>query len=106
MKKSKNEKLEVYSVIGFSIMMWFISIILIFLGVSLLKGNYSSVHGKVLDTTNDKEGYAKELGKPTLLIGIGLFISGIIAVILPHDFYYCCSWISIIYSCYFRNMVL
>ena len=76
--------------IGFSIMMWFVSIILIFLGVSLLKGNYSSVHGKVLgkvlDTTNDKEGYAKELGKPTLLIGIGLFISGIIAVILPHDF--------------------
>ena len=50
MKKSKNEKLEVYSVIGFSIMMWFVSIILIFLGVSLLKGNYSSVHGKVLDT--------------------------------------------------------
>lgn len=86
MKKSKNEKLEVYSVIGFSIMMWFVSIILIFLGVSLLKCNYSSVHGKVLDTTNDKEGYAKELGKPTLLIGIGLFISGIIAVILPHDF--------------------
>ena len=84
--RAENWKLEVYSVIGFSIMMWFISIILIFLGVSLLKGNYSSVHGKVLDTTNDKEGYAKELGKPTLLIGIGLFISGIIAVILPHDF--------------------
>ena len=84
--RAENWKLEVYSVIGFSIMMWFISIILIFLGVSLLKGNYSSVHGKVLDTTNDKEGYAKELGKPTLLFGIGLFISGIIAVILPHDF--------------------
>ena len=72
--------------IGFSIMMWFISLILIFLGVSLLKGNYSSVHGKVFDTTNDKEGYAKELGKPTLLIGIGLLISGIIAVILRHDY--------------------
>ena len=64
----------------FSIMMWFISLILIFLGVSLLKGNYSSVHGKVFDTTNDKEGYAKELGKPTLLIGIGLLIS------LRHDY--------------------
>ena len=78
--------MEAYSVIGFSIMMWFISLILIFLGVSLSKGNYSSVHGKVFDTTNDKEGYAKELGKPTLLIGIGLLISGIIAVILRHDY--------------------
>lgn len=71
--------------IGFSIMMWFISIILIPLSVSLLKGNYSSVHGKVLENTNDKEGYAKELGKPTLLIGIGILISGILAVILPQD---------------------
>ena len=54
--------------IGFSIMMWFLSIILIFLGISLLKGNYFSVHGKVFETTDDKEGYAKELGRPTLLI--------------------------------------
>ena len=72
--------------IGFSIMMWFISIILIFLGISLLKGDYSSVHGKVFNTTNDKKGYAKALGKPTLLIGIGILISGIIAVVLRQDY--------------------
>lgn len=41
---------------------------------------------KVLDATNDKEGYAKELGKPTLLMGIGVLISGIIAVILRQDY--------------------
>lgn len=73
--------------IGFSIMMWFISLILIPLGISLLKGNYSSVHGKVFDTTNDKKGYAKELGKPILLIGIGILISGIIAVMLRQDYF-------------------
>ena len=72
--------------IGFSIMMWFISIILILLGISLLKGNSSSVHGKVFDTTNDKERYAKELGKPILLIGIGILTSGIIAIILQQDY--------------------
>ena len=72
--------------IGFSIMMWFISIILILLGISLLKGNSSSVHGKVFDTRNDKERYAKELGKPILLIGIGILISGIIAIILQQDY--------------------
>lgn len=72
--------------IGFSIMMWFISILLISLGISLLRGNSSSVHGKVFDATNDKEGYTKELGKPTLLIGIGILISGIIAVILRQDY--------------------
>lgn len=72
--------------IGFSIMMWFISIILILLSVSLLKGNYSSVHGKVFDTTNDREGYAKELGKPILLMGISIFVSGIIAIIIRQDY--------------------
>ena len=35
--------------IAFSIMMWFVSIILVFLSISLLRGNYASVHGKVLD---------------------------------------------------------
>ena len=34
--------------IGFSIMMWFCSALLIFVSFSLLKGNYSSVHGKYL----------------------------------------------------------
>lgn len=53
---------------------------------SLLKGNYSSVHGKVFETTNDRKGYAKALGKPVLLIGICLLFSGVIAVILPKDY--------------------
>ena len=47
---------------------------------------YFSVHGKVFETTDDKEGYAKELGRPTLLIGIGTLFSGIIAVILPQNY--------------------
>ena len=61
--------------IGFSIMMWFCSALLIFVSFSLLKGNYSSVHGKVFETTNDRKGYAKALGKPVLLIGICLLFS-------------------------------
>ena len=63
--------------IGFSIMMWFCSALLIFVSFSLLKGNYSSVHGKVFETTNDRKGYA---------IGICLLFSGVIAVILPKDY--------------------
>ena len=47
--------------IGFSIMMWFCSALLIFVSFSLLKGNYSSVHGKVFETTNDRKGYALSL---------------------------------------------
>jgi len=61
--------------IGFSIMMWFSSALLIFFSISLLKGNYSSVHGKVFETTNDKNGYAKALGKPVLLIGICVLLA-------------------------------
>ena len=78
--------MEVDIIIGFSIMMWFCSALLIFVSFSLLKGNYSSVHGKVFETTNDRKGYAKALGKPVLLIGICLLFSGVIAVILPKDY--------------------
>ena len=72
-------------------MMWFVSAILIFVSIFLLKGNYSFVHGKVFDTTDNKKRYAKELGKPVLFVGIGVLVSGIIAIIvknhsIPHDF--------------------
>ena len=85
-KTNKLELMEGYIMIGFSIMMWFCSALLIFVSFSLLKGNYSSVHGKVFETTNDRKGYAKALGKPVLLIGICLLFSGVIAVILPKDY--------------------
>ena len=78
--------MEGYIMIGFSIMMWFCSALLIFVSFSLLKGNYSSVHGKVFETTNDRKGYAKALGKPVLLIGICVLLSGVIAVVLPKDY--------------------
>ena len=72
--------------IAFSIMMWFVSIILVFLSISLLRGNYASVHGKVLDSADDKEGYAKALGKPILLLGVGFAVVGITAVVLPQKY--------------------
>lgn len=68
--------------IGFSIMMWFCSIIMIILSISLLKGNYASIHGKVFDNTADKAGYAKALGKPILLLGIGIAVVGILAAVI------------------------
>lgn len=72
--------------IAFSIMMWFVSIILVFLSLSLLRGNYVSVHGKVLDSTDDKEGYAKALGKPIFLLGVGIAVAGITAVVLQQKY--------------------
>ena len=54
------------------------------MSISLLKGNYSFVHGKVFDTTDNKKGYAKELGKPVLFVGIGILVSGIIAIIVKN----------------------
>ena len=49
--------------IGFSIMMWFVSAILIFVSIFLLKGNYSFVHGKVFDTTDNKKKVCKRIRK-------------------------------------------
>ena len=66
--------------IGFSIMTWFIAVIMIGLSISLLKGNYTFVHGNVFDRTKDKAGYAKKLGKPVLLLAVGIAISGVLAV--------------------------
>lgn len=66
--------------IGYSIMMWFVTVILLVLSVSLIRGNISSVHGRVFNETDDKVGYAKEMGKPCLLICIGTFLSGIVAI--------------------------
>lgn len=68
--------------IVFSIMMWFCSAIVIILSISLLKGNYSGLHGKVFDNTEDKEKYAKAIGKPALLMGTGIAMDGILAVVL------------------------
>ena len=63
---------------------------------SLLKGNYTFVHGKVFDRTKDKAGYAKQLGKPVLLLAAGIAISGVIAVVLPQEY----AMPVVIISCY------
>lgn len=68
--------------IGFSIMMWFCSAVIIILAISLLRGNYSSMHGTVFDNTEDKESYAKAVGKPTLFMGMGIAAVGTSAIII------------------------
>ncbi len=72
--------------IGFSIMTWVIAAVMIGLSISLLKGNYTFVHGNVFDRTKDKTGYAKRLGKPVLLLAVGIAISGVFAVALPQEY--------------------
>lgn len=67
--------------IGFSIMMWFVSIMLMIVAVSLLNGNISGIHGKIFDNTEDKAGYGKALGKPLVLTSVGIFLSGIIMLV-------------------------
>ena len=66
--------------IGFSIMMWFVSILLLFVGISLLKGNHVLMHGRIYDNTKDKDKYAKASGKPVLLLAFGIAVSGVAAV--------------------------
>lgn len=72
--------------IGFSITTWVIAVIMIGLSISLLKGKYTFVHGNVFDRTKDKAGYAKRLGKPVLLLAVGIAISGVFAVALPQKY--------------------
>ena len=38
------------------------------------------------ERTDDKEGYAKALGKPILLIGVGISVAGITAVVLQQKY--------------------
>ncbi len=67
---------------GFSIMLWFCSVIMIILSISLLRGNYDSMHGKVFDNTTDKTRYAKALGKPILVLGIGIAVAGAAGMVI------------------------
>lgn len=80
--KATTLNLEVRNVIGFSIMMWFVTLVLFIIAVSLLRGNTSPVHGKVFDETDDKVGYAKQLGKPCVLICFGTFLSGFVTSVI------------------------
>ncbi len=73
--------------LGFSVMMWFVSIILLLVGFSLLKGNTAALHGRVFEQTNDKEGYARAMGKPVFLTGVGFAISGIAALLMNRLIY-------------------
>ena len=71
--------------IGFSIMMWFVAIVLLFAAMSLLKGNTAGIHGKVFSSTKDKTGYAKALGKVILFMSIGMLVCGIVVLIFSDD---------------------
>lgn len=66
--------------LGFSIMMWFVALILTIVGIALLKGNHSGMHGKAYDKASDKEAYAKKTGRPVIMMAIGTAIAGFIAV--------------------------
>lgn len=71
--------------IGFSIMMWFVSCVVLMVAISLLRGNIASMHGKVFDNTEDKVGYGKSLGKLCLFVSIGVFIGGIVSFLIKGD---------------------
>lgn len=68
-------------IIGFIIMMWFVSIILWVTAISLLRGNTSSIHGKVYEITEDKISYGKALGKVVLFMAIGMLCVGGVALL-------------------------
>ena len=65
--------------LGFSIMMWFVSFVVLMVAISLLRGQVSAMHGKVFDATEEKVGYGKQLGKVCVLLSLGLFTSGMAA---------------------------
>ena len=71
--------------IGFSIMMWFVSFVVFMVAISLLRGNIAAMHGKVFDNTEDKVGYGKQLGKACLFISIGVCICGIVTLLVNSD---------------------
>lgn len=68
--------------IGYCVALWFCAAIVLLLSVSLLRGNCSAVHGKVFDGTEDKEGYARTIGRPALLMGVGLAAAGVLAAVM------------------------
>lgn len=82
--------------IGFSIMMWFVSFVIFMVAISLLRGNTSAIHGKVFEATEDKVGYGKQLGKMCVFISVGLCICGVVALLLKGNKAIACSLIMLL----------
>ena len=68
--------------VGFSIMIWFVAIILYLSGVSLLRGNIALLHGRQFEDTEDKVGFAKAMGKIILFMATALLACGIFALLV------------------------
>ena len=67
--------------IGFSIMMWFVAVGLLIVGVSRLRGNTSSLHGKKqFEKASDKKAFAKAMSGPVFLICAGFCLCGAAAL--------------------------
>ena len=71
--------------LGFSIMMWFVSFVICIVAISLAKGNGEIVHGKTFDRVKDKVGYAKKLAGPCFLISFGFCLGGITAILIQNN---------------------
>lgn len=69
--------------IGFSIMMWFVSVILLVVGVCLLNGKHTIMHGKTYEKVKEKEMFAKAVGKPVTILALFFITAGVFAVSLP-----------------------
>ena len=71
--------------IGFCIMIWFVSFVMFMVAISLLRGDVSAIHGKVFDATEDKVGYGRELRKMCIFLSLGLCMSGVVAFIIKNS---------------------
>ncbi len=68
--------------LAFTIMLWFVTIILVVSSVMLFRGNVAALHGKVFNNIKDKSGYGKALAKPILLMAVGFFAGGLVTLLI------------------------
>ena len=81
--------------IGFSITTWCIAVIMLCLGISLLRGNYTLFMVRCLTEQRIKQDTQNSL-ETGLLLAAGIAISGVIAVVLPQEY----AMPVVIISCY------
>ncbi len=77
--------------IAFTLMLWFVTIILAVSAVMLFRGNVAALHGKVFGSIEDKTGYGKALAKPIIVMAAGFFAGGLLTCLIP-------DFISLLYA--------
>ena len=69
-----------YTLILYSIILFFVSLVFLVLGIAVYKGRTNLIHSYHQQNVTDKKGYGKAFGKTLFVFAGAMFASGVVAL--------------------------